>query len=189
MAGGGEPSLATLCFFRRQPIQCRFRLPNRWVGWMSKTRKLEIIVGAFMVLGFLALFFLAMQVSNLGTLDTGDSYTVVARFDNIGGLRVKAPVTLAGVEVGRVKGIRYDEKDFRAVVEIGIYARYDEIPDDTFAKILTAGLLGEQYIGLDPGGSLENLGDGSEIVMTQSALVLEEVIGQFIFSKAEEASN
>jgi phospholipid/cholesterol/gamma-HCH transport system substrate-binding protein len=102
---------------------------------------------------------------------------------------VKAPVTLAGVEVGRVKGIRYDEKDFRAVVELGIYARYDEIPDDTFAKILTAGLLGEQYIGLDPGGSLENLGDGSEIVMTQSALVLEEVIGQFIFSKAEEASN
>ncbi|MEJ2575426.1 MAG: outer membrane lipid asymmetry maintenance protein MlaD [Gammaproteobacteria bacterium] len=156
---------------------------------MSKTRKLEVIVGAFMVLGFVALFFLAMQVSNLGTLDTGDSYTVTARFDNIGGLKVKAPVTLAGVEVGRVKGIRYDEQDFRAVAELSIYSQYDQIPDDTFAKILTAGLLGEQYIGLDPGGSLENLKNGSEIVMTQSALVLEEVIGQFIFSKAQEGGN
>jgi phospholipid/cholesterol/gamma-HCH transport system substrate-binding protein len=142
-----------------------------------------------MVLGFVALFFLAMQVSNLGALNTGDSYRVLARFDNIGGLKVKAPVTLAGVEVGRVSGIRYDEQDFRAVVELSIYSQYDQIPTDTFAKILTAGLLGEQYIGLDPGGSLENLRDGSEIPMTQSALVLEEVIGQFIFSKAQEGGN
>ena len=107
---------------------------------MSKTRKLEILVGAFMALGFVALFFLAMQVSNLGTANTGDSYEVTARFDNIGGLKVKSPVTLAGVEVGRVKRIYYDKKDFRAVVVMGIYSQYDEIPDDTFAKILTAGI-------------------------------------------------
>jgi phospholipid/cholesterol/gamma-HCH transport system substrate-binding protein len=155
---------------------------------MSNTRKLEILVGAFMALGFVALFFLAMQVSNLGTLNTGDSYEVTARFDNIGGLKVKSPVTMAGVEVGRVKAIHYDEKDFRAVAVLSIYAQYDEIPADTFAKILTAGLLGEQYIGLDPGGSPENLQDGSEITLTQSALVLEEVIGQFIFSKAQEGA-
>ena len=153
---------------------------------MSKTRKLEILVGAFMALGVVALFFLAMQVSNLGTLNTGASFEVTARFDNIGGLREKAPVTAAGVEVGRVKRIYYDPKDFRAVVVMAIYDQYSELPDDSFAKILTAGLLGEQYIGLDPGGSVESLKSGSEIMLTQSALVLEEVIGQFIFSKAQE---
>lgn len=153
---------------------------------MTKIRKLEIMVGLFMLIGFVALFFLAMQVSNLGTLDTGDSYEITARFDNIGGLKRKAPVTMAGVEVGRIKSISYDKKDFRAVVTMAIYARYDEIPEDTFAKILTAGLLGEQYIGLDPGGSEKLLKGGDELQLTQSALVLEEVIGQFLFSKAQE---
>lgn len=152
-------------------------------------RTIEILVGAFMAAGFLALFFLAMQVSNLGTINTGDAYRVIARFDNIGGLKVKAPVTMAGVEVGRVVDIYYDPKDFRAVVVMGIYAEFDGIPDDTFAKILTAGLLGEQYVGLDPGGSERNLTDGSEIAITQSALVLEEVIGQFIYGKAQEGAN
>lgn len=155
---------------------------------MSKTRQLEILVGAFMAAGFVALFFLAMQVSNLGTINTGDSYRVAARFDNIGGLKVKAPVTLAGVEVGRVLDIYYDAADFRAVAVLGIYSQYDNIPDDTFAKILTAGLLGEQYVGLDPGGSMQNLKEGSEIAVTQSALVLEEVIGQFIYGKASEGA-
>ncbi len=139
-----------------------------------------------MAIGLLALFFLAMQVSNLGTLHTGDSYRVTARFDNIGSLKVKAPVTMAGVEVGRVAQIGFDKERFQAVVGLDIYAEYDEIPEDTYAKILTAGLLGEQYVGLDPGGSDEVLRDGSEIEITQSALVLEEVIGQFIFSKAQE---
>jgi phospholipid/cholesterol/gamma-HCH transport system substrate-binding protein len=156
---------------------------------MSKTRQLEILVGAFMAAGFLALFFLAMQVSNLGTVNTSDVYKVNARFDNIGGLKVKAPVTMAGVEVGRVLDIYYDAEDFRAVAVLGIYQDFDGIPDDTFAKILTAGLLGEQYVGLDPGGSEENLVDGSEIAVTQSALVLEEVIGQFIYGKAQEGAN
>jgi len=153
---------------------------------MSKTRKLEILVGAFMALGLVALFFLAMQVSNLGAVHTGGSYEVVARFDNVGGLKVKSPVTMAGVEVGRVKSIGYDEKRFQAVVKLAMYDQYDKIPSDTFAKILTAGLLGEQYIGLEPGGSEEFLRGGSEIAMTQSALVLEDVIGQFIFGKAQE---
>ncbi|MCB1803170.1 MAG: outer membrane lipid asymmetry maintenance protein MlaD, partial [Gammaproteobacteria bacterium] len=107
---------------------------------------------------------------------------------NIGGLKVKAPVTLAGVEVGRVLDIYYDPKDFRAVAVLGIYSQYDTIPDDTFAKILTAGLLGEQYVGLDPGGSEGVLKAGSEIAVTQSALVLEEVIGQFIYGKAQEGA-
>ncbi len=155
---------------------------------MSKTRQIEILVGAFMVIGFVALFFLAMQVSNLGTVNTGGTYQVLARFDNIGGLKVKSPVTLAGVEVGRVTNIYYDAQDFRAVAVLGIYSQYDNIPDDTFAKILTAGLLGEQYIGLDPGGSEMSLQDGSEIEVTQSALVLEEVIGQFIYGKAQEGA-
>jgi phospholipid/cholesterol/gamma-HCH transport system substrate-binding protein len=155
---------------------------------MSKTRQLEILVGAFMAAGFVALFFLAMQVSNLGTVNSGDSYRVMARFDNIGGLKPKAPVTIAGVEVGRVLDIYYDMKDFRAVAVLGIYEDFNGIPQDTFAKILTAGLLGEQYIGLDPGGSEDVLKDGSEIAVTQSALVLEEVIGQFIYGKAQEGA-
>lgn len=156
---------------------------------MSKTRRMEILVGAFMAAGFVALFFLAMQVSNLGTVNTGDAYKVLARFDNIGGLKVKSPVTMAGVEVGRVLDIYYDPKDFRAVAVLGIYEEFNEIPDDTFAKILTAGLLGEQYVGLDPGGSEDVLKEGSEIAVTQSALVLEEVIGQFIYGKAQEGAN
>jgi len=155
---------------------------------MSKTRQLEILVGAFMAAGFIALFFLAMQVSNLGTINSGDSYRVMARFDNIGGLRPKAPVTMAGVEVGRVLDIYYDAQDFRAVAVLGIYEEFDGIPEDTFAKILTAGLLGEQYVGLDPGGSQDVLKEGSEIAITQSALVLEEVIGQFIYGKAQEGA-
>jgi phospholipid/cholesterol/gamma-HCH transport system substrate-binding protein len=153
---------------------------------MNKTTRIELMVGLFMVAGLLALFFLAMKVSNLGTFSGGGVYHVDARFENIGGLKVKAPVTMAGVEVGRVKAIGYDTKTFQAVVTLGINTDYDEIPDDTFAKILTAGLLGEQYIGLEPGGSLRNLTEGDEIRLTQSALVLEDVIGQFIFGKAQE---
>jgi len=154
---------------------------------MNKNRQIEFWVGLFMAAGFVALFILAMQVSNLGTAYSGESFEVNARFDNIGGLKVKAPVTIAGVEVGRVSDIYYDAEDFRAVVVLAIQDQYRErIPTDTFAKILTAGLLGEQYIGLDPGGSEQNLGQGSEIAITQSALVLEEVVGQFIFGKGAE---
>lgn len=156
---------------------------------MMHNRTTEILVGAFMAVGFVALFFLSMQVSNLSSSASGEGYLVDARFDNIGSLKVRAPVTMAGVRVGRVSEISFDAKTFEAVVKLRIEDRYrDAIPDDTFAKIFTAGLLGEQYVGLDAGGSATYLADGSQISLTQSALVLEEIIGQFLFSKAEEGA-
>jgi phospholipid/cholesterol/gamma-HCH transport system substrate-binding protein len=152
------------------------------------TRLVEITVGAFMAAGLVALFFLAMQVSNLASITNGEGYEVSARFDNIGGLKVRSPVSMAGVRIGRVVDISYDQQSYEALVRLRIDSAYNRIPEDTIAKIYTSGLLGEQYIGLDPGGSLENLQEGSEIMMTQSALVLEEIIGQFLFSKAEESA-
>lgn len=149
----------------------------------------EFMVGVLMLAGAAALFFLAMKASNFASIDDGkDGYNITARFDNIGGLKVRAPVTMAGVRVGQVRGIQVDAETFEAVVSMSIRQQYDRIPEDTFAKILTYGLLGEQYVGLDPGGSPDTLGEGGVINVTQSALVLEEVIGQFLFSKAEEAS-
>lgn len=156
---------------------------------MVKNRTIEILVGAFMAAGFVALFFLAMKVSNLSTAGNGDGYQLTARFDNIGSLKVKAPVTMAGVRIGRVQDIRFDQETFEAVVTLNIEPQYKGIPEDTFAKIFTAGLLGEQYIGLDAGGSEKVLKEGGSISLTQSALVLEEIIGQFLFSKAEEGSS
>jgi phospholipid/cholesterol/gamma-HCH transport system substrate-binding protein len=138
-----------------------------------------------MAAGFIALFFLAMQVSNLSTTSGGGGYIIIARFDNIGSLKVKAPVTMAGVRIGRVSEIEVDTSTYEAVVTMTIESQYDSIPEDTFAKIFTAGLLGEQYIGLDPGGSEEYLTAGGEIYLTQSSLVLEEIVGQFLFKKAE----
>jgi phospholipid/cholesterol/gamma-HCH transport system substrate-binding protein len=151
-----------------------------------KLRQLEITVGAFMAIGLVALFFLAMQVSNLSAMTSNDGYLVTARFDNIGGLKVRSAVSMAGVRIGRVVGIHYDQSNFEAVVTMRVEPQYSQIPEDTIAKIYTSGLLGEQYIGFDPGGSEDVLEEGSEISMTQPALVLEEIIGQFLFSKAEE---
>ena len=153
---------------------------------MIKMKTVEILVGSFMAAGFIALFFLAMQVSNLSSSSGGDGYELEARFDNIGSLKERSPVTMAGVRIGRVGEIEFDQQSYEAVVILRIESRYSAIPDDTFAKIFTAGLLGEQYVGLDPGGSEDYLRDGDQIVLTQSALVLEEIIGQFLFSKAEE---
>lgn len=150
------------------------------------TRGLEVSVGAFMAAGLIALFFLAMQVSNLASITASEGYEVTARFDNIGGLKVRSPVSMAGVRIGRVVNIGYDQQSYEAVVTMSIDPAYNQVPDDSIAKIYTSGLLGEQYIGLDPGGSLENLQQGSEVMLTQSALVLEEIVGQFLFSKAEE---
>jgi phospholipid/cholesterol/gamma-HCH transport system substrate-binding protein len=135
--------------------------------------------------GMVALFFLAMQVSNLGSLTIDRGYEVTARFDNIGGLKVRSPVSMAGVRIGRVTAIHYDQESYQAVVILRIQSEFNRIPDDSFAKIYTSGLLGEQYVGLDPGSSEESLADGSEISMTQSALMLEELVGQMIFSAAE----
>lgn len=153
---------------------------------MARMRMMEILVGAFMAAGFVALFFLAMKVSNLSASTGGDGYTLTARFDNIGSLKVRAPVSMAGVRLGRVESIGFDEDSYQAVVTLRIEDQFRRIPADTFANIFTAGLLGEQYVGLDPGGSEEYLADGDRIEFTQSALVLEQLIGQFLFSKAEE---
>ena len=153
---------------------------------MPRLRTLEILVGAFMAAGFLALFFLAMEVSNLSADVGGEGYRLQARFENVGSLKVRAPVTIAGVRVGRVEAIDFDQKRFEALVTLRIDPRYRQIPEDTIASIFTAGLLGEQYISLSPGGSEVNLVDGGMLEQTQSALVLEQMIGQFLFKKAEE---
>ncbi len=148
------------------------------------TRTVEIGVGLFVAGGMAALFMLAMQVSNLSTLGNDNGYLVTASFQNIGGLKVRAPVTVSGVRVGRVDGISYDFKTFEAVVSMKIDEKYQGFPEDTSASIFTAGLLGEQYVSLEPGGSMTNLTDGSRIQLTQSALVMEQIIGQFLYNAA-----
>jgi phospholipid/cholesterol/gamma-HCH transport system substrate-binding protein len=153
---------------------------------MLHSRTVEIWVGLFVAAGLAALFMLAMQVSNLTVVSDNDGYNVTARFENISGLKVRAPVTMAGVRVGRVTEIGFDPQTFEAVVTMHINGNYDQLPADTSASIFTAGLLGEQYVGLEPGGEMEVLEEGSEIVLTQSALILEQLIGQFLFSKASE---
>ncbi len=153
---------------------------------MGKQRGIEVLVGAFVAAGCVALFFLAMKVSNLGADPGGDGYRVTARFSNVGSLKARAPVSMAGVRVGRVESVRLDKSSYDAVVTLRIDAAVDSIPDDTFANIFTAGLLGEQYIGLEAGGSQEYLRDGDQLENTQSAMILEQLIGQFLFKKAEE---
>jgi phospholipid/cholesterol/gamma-HCH transport system substrate-binding protein len=155
---------------------------------MSRMRTIEILVGLFMAAGIVALFFLAMQVSNLSASALGEGYPLIARFDNIGTLKVRAPVTMAGVRIGRVHSIGFDKTTYEGVVTLTIEKQYNTIPDDTFANIYTAGLLGEQYVGLSPGGSESYMKPGDTFTHTQSALVLEQLIGQFLFKKAEEGS-
>ncbi len=153
----------------------------------SKT--VEVGVGLFVALGLAALLMLAMKVSNLAELTAPDGYQVTARFDNIGGLKVRAPVTMAGVRIGRVTEIGFDDNTYEAVVRFSVNPRYVRIPMDTSASIFTAGLLGEQYIGLEAGGDEEFLTGGGEIMLTQSAIVLEQVIGQFLYNKAAEGGS
>lgn len=150
------------------------------------SRTVEIWVGVFVALGIAALFMLAMQVSNLGTIGSGDSYILTAGFENVGGLKVRSPVTVSGVRVGRVDSIDYDHHTFEAVVSMRIDASHEGFPQDTSASIYTSGLLGEQYVALEPGGALENLVDGDRLQLTQSALVMEQVIGQFLYSMAAD---
>ncbi|MBT8419734.1 MAG: outer membrane lipid asymmetry maintenance protein MlaD [Gammaproteobacteria bacterium] len=147
------------------------------------TKTVEIGVGIFVAIGFAALFMLAMQVSNLSTFINADGYEIKANFQNIGGLKVRAPVTMAGVRIGQVKQIDFDSDIYEAVVTLSIFAKFDRIPLDTSASILTAGLLGEQYIGFDAGGEEEYLREGDQIMLTQSAVVLEQLIGQFMFGQ------
>lgn len=153
---------------------------------MQHTRTQDTLVGLFVAAGIVALFFLSLQVSNLRTFMPADTYVITARFSNSGGLKVKSPVSLAGVRIGRISNIYLDKETYESVVEMSIESKYDTLPDDTSATIYTAGLLGEQYINLDPGGSSDFLKNGGRIEITQSAIVLEEVIGRFLFQKAEE---
>jgi phospholipid/cholesterol/gamma-HCH transport system substrate-binding protein len=156
---------------------------------MNTTRTVEIGVGLFGAAGLAALFVLAMKVSNLSAFNATGGYEIVARFENIGGLKVKAPVTAGGVRVGRVAAIGYDSNRYEAVVNLSIDPAFDRLPRDTSASIFTAGLLGEQYVSLEPGGDERFLQQGDEIRITQSALVLERVVGQFLFNKAAEGSS
>jgi len=145
-----------------------------------KLRYLEVSVGLFVLLGIAALFYLAIQVSNIAEYRDRDTYEVIAYFDHIGGLKVRAPVTVSGVRIGRVSRIAYDPERFQARVTLAIQSGTDFLPADTQASIFTAGLLGEQYIALEPGGDFESLAHGDEILFTQSALVLENMIGRVL---------
>ncbi|MBL8452491.1 MAG: outer membrane lipid asymmetry maintenance protein MlaD [Zoogloea sp.] len=151
---------------------------------MSRTT-LDLWVGVFVAMGIAALLFLALKVGSISGSDIQSPYTLTARFDNIGGLKARAPVKVAGVLVGRVAEIRYDNERFQAEVVFSVDGRY-KFPTDTFANILTSGLLGEQYVGLDPGGEDKLLAPGDVIKKTQSAVVLEKLISQFMFNKAAE---
>ena len=152
---------------------------------MSRTT-LDLWVGFFVLIGAAALLFLALKVGNLSAASFADTYAVDVRFSNIGGIKVRAPVKSAGVVVGRVTAIEYDNTRFEAVVKMALDARY-AFPRDTIAEILTSGLLGEQYIGLEPGGDPRMIADGETLKLRgQSAVVLEKLIGQFLFNKAAE---
>jgi phospholipid/cholesterol/gamma-HCH transport system substrate-binding protein len=147
---------------------------------------IETLVGLFVLMGMVGLVFLALQAANLGSMGSRDTYVVKARFDNIGGLKARAPVRTAGVVVGRIKSIELDPKTYQGVVTMDIERSF-QFPKDTAAKILTSGLLGDQYIGLEPGGDDQNLQPGDTLAQTQSAVVLENLIGQFLTGKAAEA--
>jgi len=153
---------------------------------MQHTSTQDTFVGLFVASGIVGLFFLALQVSNLSSFTERDSYTITARFENSGGLKIKSPVSAAGVKIGRVSSISFDRKTYQSVVRLNIDAQYNTLPEDTTASIFTAGLLGEQYVNLEPGGSDEFLKDGGKIEITQSAIILEKAIGQFLFKSAEE---
>ncbi|MEI6146078.1 MAG: outer membrane lipid asymmetry maintenance protein MlaD [Methylococcales bacterium] len=153
---------------------------------MQHTSTQDTLVGLFVASGILGLFFLAMQVSNLSSFVNEDSYTITARFENSGGLKVKSPVSAAGVKIGRVTAISFDPKTYESVVKMSINSKYNTIPDDTTASIFTAGLLGEQYVNLDAGGSDTPLKNNGKIEITQSAIILEKALGQFLFKSAAE---
>jgi len=148
-------------------------------------KTIDVWVGLFVLLGLAALLFLAFQAGNMRTLSFGQTYSVTGRFDNIGGLKPQAPVKSAGVVVGRVGEITFDDKSFQASVRLDMDTEY-KFPKDSSLKILTAGLLGEQYIGIEAGGDEKNLAEGDRITRTQSATVLEDLINQFIYSKAAD---
>jgi phospholipid/cholesterol/gamma-HCH transport system substrate-binding protein len=158
---------------------------------MKNTRSLEIGTGLFVLLGFAALAFLTTQLPGTSLKFGGgpETYTVTAKFDNIGDLKAGSPVTMAGVNIGRVESIKFDPKDFKAAVVLRIEKQYSEIPDDSDASINTAGLLGGKYIGIGPGGSETFLAQGGQIEFTQSAIVLESLVNKFFANMASKGSD
>ena len=153
---------------------------------MQHTATQDTLVGLFVAAGIAGLFFLALQVSNLSSFGKQDTYTVTASFESSGGLKIKSAVSAAGVKIGKVTDIRFDPKTYQSVVIMEIESKYNTLPEDTTASIFTAGLLGEQYVNLEAGGAEDYLKNGSKIDITQSAIILEKVIGQFLFKSAEE---
>ncbi len=150
------------------------------------SRRIEILVGLFVAVAIAAFFMLAMQVSNMSSYGGNENYELKARFDNVGGLKVRSPVSAGGVTIGRVTDIQYNSETYEAVVSMAIDEQYNKFPVDTAASILTSGLLGEQFVGFEPGAEEDFLKQGDVIDLTQSALVLEQIIGQFLYSKADE---
>ncbi len=150
------------------------------------TRAIEIWVGIFVVAGFVALFVLSMQVSNLSSYQGEKGFDITARFDDVSGLKVRSMVTMAGVRIGRVTAIEFDDQALQAVVTMKIDGQHRTLPRDSSANIYTAGLLGEKYIGLEAGGDEASLGPGDQIQLTQDALVLEKLLGQFISRMIDE---
>ena len=156
---------------------------------MQQTRTVELGTGLFALLGMGALFFLTTQTTGGEDFSADETFEITARFDNVGSLRQRAPVSMSGVTIGRVTRIEFDPAALDAVVTMEIDARYDQIPEDSDASILTAGLLGSQYVGLQAGGSEFYLEDGSEIMLTQSAVVLESLIGKFLVRGGSDESS
>ena len=148
---------------------------------MRSRYTVEFTAALFMILGILALLFLAFKATDMGTIGTDGSYHVEARFSNIGSLREGAPVAMAGVSIGSVADISLDPRSLEAVVTLKLSNRFDDLPNDTSASILTQGVLGDRYVGLEPGGAPDPLRPGDEILITQSAIVLEELIGKYVF--------
>jgi len=156
---------------------------------MRQTRSVELGTGLFVLLGMTATFFLITQTTGSDALSANDTYTVTARFGNVGSLKSRAPVSMSGVTIGRVRDVSFDADALEAVVTFDIDQRFDRIPEDSDASILTAGLLGSQYIGLQAGGSEFYLEDGSEIQFTQSAIVLENLISKYLFNSGGDDEN
>ena len=155
---------------------------------MRQTPATELGTGLFVVLGFAALFFMVTQITNRGISLHDENYRLTARFDNIGGLKVGAPVSIGGVTIGRVDAIDYDSKSYKAVARLAIQTRFNRIPNDSDLAIYTAGLLGGQYVGFTPGGADSYYKDGDQVELTQSAVVLENLISKFLFDKAGEGA-
>jgi phospholipid/cholesterol/gamma-HCH transport system substrate-binding protein len=151
-------------------------------------KSIDVWVGLFVLLGAVSLLFLALKAGNMSTISFSKTYAIVGKFDNIGGLKPQSPVKSAGVVVGRVGEIKFDDKSFQALVRLDMNPAY-KFPKDSSLKILTSGLLGEQYVGIEAGGDTNNLAEGDRISRTQSAAVLEDLINQFIYSKAAEGKD